>query len=78
MDTIAFRIVAANGDFRVERDAAVSWTFATRSSALAYAISLARQLARTGYGTSVSVTSATSSRPDGIELHFGARANEAA
>lgn len=78
MRSIAFRVVAADGAWRVERDGAISWTFLTRASALSYAISLARQLARTGLGTSVSVTSASTSRPDGIELHFGAAKDEAA
>jgi hypothetical protein len=74
--TIAFRVVAANGSWRVERDGAVSWTFVSRASALGYAVSLARQLARTGMGTSVSV--ATSARPDGIVLHYGDQTHEAA
>jgi hypothetical protein len=78
MRSIAFRVVRAGDAWRVERDGATSWTFVSHTSALSYAISLARQLARTGLGTSVSVTSATTSRPDGIELHFGPAKDEAA
>ena len=78
MVTIAFRVVEADGHWCVERDGAISWTFADRGSAVGYAISLAQQLASCALGESISVTLPSLRRPEGEVLHFGALTTRAA